>query len=256
MSAPDVRHYDRPAPWQQLHLGPGEQERVAATLDLVPGVTQDVVDVGAGNGLVTVPLREAGHAVVALDLAPTPLSSFSGARAVASADALPLPSASVDGVVCTEVVEHLPGPLRTAALGEMARVARSWVILSVPNDEVLESIVVRCADCGCTFHPWRHASRFSLPDVQGLLRPHGFELDRAVPTGPQTRYPPEALARLAQAFGGYMLPSAGSALCPACGNGTRFERRVNPMTLALRTLPGRLARRRPYWLLARYRRAR
>ncbi len=254
MSAPDVRHYDRPAPWQQLHLGPGEQERVAATLDLVPAPGQQIVDIGAGNGLVTIPLRAAGHSVVALDLAATPLSTFSGARSVASAAALPLPASSVDGVVCTEVVEHLPGPVRAAALAEMARVARAWVVLSVPNDEVLESIVVRCADCGCTFHPWRHASRFRLRDVEELLRADGFALDLAMPIGPETRYPPQSLARLAQAFGGYMQPSTGSALCPACGNGARFVRRVNPMTLALRTLPGRLARPRPYWLLARYRR--
>jgi len=255
MSAPDVRHYDRMAPWQQLHLGPGEQERVVATLDLVPALGQEIVDIGAGNGLITVPLRAAGHSVVALDLAATPLSTFSGARTVASASALPLPSSSVDGVVCTEVVEHLPGPLRSAALAEMARVARSWVILSVPNDEVLESIVVRCADCGCTFHPWRHAGRFRHRDLEGLLLADGFTLDTALPIGPETRYPPQGLARMAQAFGGYMLPPDGSALCPACGNSERFERRVNPMTLALRTLPGRLARRRPYWLLARYRRS-
>jgi SAM-dependent methyltransferase len=255
MSAPDVRHYDREAPWQQLHAGPGEAERVAATVEMVPAPAQRVVDVGAGNGLVTLPLRAAGHDVVAFDLAPTPLSTFTGARAVASADALPLSSSSVDGAVCTEVVEHLPGPLRSAALAEMARVARSWVVLSVPNDEVLESIVVRCADCGCTFHPWRHAGRFRSRDIEELLSEVGFVLDEARAIGPETRYPPQGLARLAQAFGGYMQPSAGSALCPACGNGTRFERRVNPMTLALRTLPGRLARPRPYWILARYRRA-
>lgn len=255
MSAPDVRHYDREAPWQQLPDSPGEQERVAATIEMVPGAAQRIVDVGAGSGLVTMPLRAAGHEVIAFDLAPTPLRTFTGARAVASAGALPLPAASVDGAVCTEVVEHLPGPLRAAALAEMARVARSWVVLSVPNDEVLESILVRCADCGCTFHPWRHAGRFRTRDIEGLLTGVGFVLDQARPIGPETRYPPQGLARLAQAFGGYMQPTAGSALCPACGNGTRFERRVNPMTLALRTLPGRLARPRPYWILARYRRA-
>jgi hypothetical protein len=254
MSAPDVRHYDRPEPWRRLEHLPGEQERVDATVKLVPGSSQTIADVGAGSGIVTMPLREAGHSVVAFDLAATPLAAFSGARAVASADALPLASSSVDGVVSTEVVEHLPGPLRDAALAEMARVARSWVLISVPNDEVTESIVVRCADCRCTFHPWRHANRFSKRDLEELLRREGFVLDTAFPVGPETRYPPERLARLGQAFGGYMLPVEGSALCPACGNGTRFERRINPMTLALRIIPGRLTRRRPYWLLARYRR--
>lgn len=256
MPASEVRHYDRAGIWEELHLRPGEQERLTATLALVPTPEQTIVDVGAGNGLVTLPLRAAGHAVIALDLAPVPLATFTGARSVASAADMPLPSASVDGIVCTEVVEHLPAPLRAAALGEMARVARSWVVLSVPNDEVLDSIVVRCADCGCAFHPWRHAGRFSVRELGGLLRTHGFDMDQVVPVGPPTRYPPQRLVRIAQAFGGYMQPTAGSAICPSCGNDARFERRVNPVTLAFRTLPGRLARPRPHWLLARYRRIR
>lgn len=47
---------------------------------------------------------------------------------------LPFPDRSFDVVGCFEVLEHLPGDLPRQALAEFARVARKWVVLSVPHE--------------------------------------------------------------------------------------------------------------------------
>lgn len=51
----------------------------------------------------------------------------------ASADKLPFKDNSFDGVVCVDMLEHLPSPLRRKAVSEMIRVAKKKVYLSFPR---------------------------------------------------------------------------------------------------------------------------
>ncbi len=53
----------------------------------------------------------------------------------APADALPFADACVDVVLCLEVLEHIPAPMRPAAVREMARVLRPGgrLLLTVPH---------------------------------------------------------------------------------------------------------------------------
>jgi SAM-dependent methyltransferase len=49
---------------------------------------------------------------------------------------LPFANDSFDAVVCLEVLEHLHDP--ELALLELTRVARSWLVLSVPNEPLFQ----------------------------------------------------------------------------------------------------------------------
>ncbi len=73
-----------------------------------------VLDAGAGPGRISRALVEQGHAVVALDISAAMLMELpqddAGPDAVqADVRRLPFANASFDGVVCMEVLEHLPG---------------------------------------------------------------------------------------------------------------------------------------------------
>jgi SAM-dependent methyltransferase len=90
-----------------------------------------VLDVGAGNGYFTW-LLEAWGSAVALDFARAMLRQHP-ARVRVQGDAVVLPFAnrSFDVTFCGNLLHHLPDP--AAAVREMARVARRYVVLVEPN---------------------------------------------------------------------------------------------------------------------------
>lgn len=90
-----------------------------------------VIDVGAGNGYFTW-LLDAWGSAIAVDFAATMLRQHPSPRKV-QADALALPFAdrSVDVAFCGNLLHHLADP--QAAVNEMARVARRYVVLLEPN---------------------------------------------------------------------------------------------------------------------------
>jgi ubiquinone/menaquinone biosynthesis C-methylase UbiE len=117
--------------------------RVRKVLGILRGLApQSLLDVGSGRGVFLWPLLEAfPHlAVTALDRSERRVADIdavssgglSRLRAVhGDATRLPLGNDAVDGVTILEVLEHLEQPARAAA--EAVRVARSFVIASVPS---------------------------------------------------------------------------------------------------------------------------
>jgi SAM-dependent methyltransferase len=102
---------------------------------------ESMLDAGCGEGFVTRILHDRlpGLALVGCDLDPTAVGLAAAANpgaafAAASLLALPFPDESFDVVGCFEVLEHLPGAMPERALGELARVARRAVVLSVPHE--------------------------------------------------------------------------------------------------------------------------
>jgi SAM-dependent methyltransferase len=85
-----------------------------------------VLDLGSGHGGSSAPLAAAGARMVSLDRRP-----MGGIRPViGEAARLPFRSGTFDGVVCSNLLEHVPSPPRVVA--EIARVLRrgGWVYLS------------------------------------------------------------------------------------------------------------------------------
>jgi ubiquinone/menaquinone biosynthesis C-methylase UbiE len=98
-----------------------------------------VLEVGCGEGVVlaTLALRLPGTRFDGLELDETALEQARvrcpGAKLVrGDACELPFGDQSFDLVVCLEVLEHLPEPVR--ALRELRRVARAGCLLSVPYE--------------------------------------------------------------------------------------------------------------------------
>lgn len=135
-SSSNLRKHTNPNPVQQWLIRRFHQ----AVLDLLDATQgRALLEVGCGEGFATQTLLRSLRVpdVTGLDVS---LPALSWARRMApaarflngDASSLPFPDGSFDVVVCLEVLEHLVEP--KAAMSELCRVARSDLLLSVPNE--------------------------------------------------------------------------------------------------------------------------
>ena len=111
-----VAEIDSLAPRSFLDAGCGEGFVAGRVIEALPGIELVGCDVSAD----------------ALDIAARAIPQ--GRFVPGSVVELPFADRSFDVVGCFEVLEHLPGDLPRRALGELARVARHGVVLSVPHE--------------------------------------------------------------------------------------------------------------------------
>lgn len=183
---------------------------------ITPADCGSILDAGGGTGWSTVGLRE-GRRVVTLDSCAESLAHAPGETVLAGVDDLPFEDGAFDMVLSSQVLEHLPGEVLTRAAGEMTRVARRYLLVSVPYREALKTRFVRCPGCGCAFHPDHHCNAFTETRLASLFP--GWIMAEWHVFGPLTwalgvdpLRPPRLRRPKAE------LPPAPSAtVCPACG---------------------------------------
>jgi SAM-dependent methyltransferase len=99
---------------------------------VMPLATSSVLDIGCGNGVFTLYLKDRCKSVTGVDFSSNMLAE-NPCRTLIQADVahLPLDSGSFDATFEANVLHHVDSPRRVVE--EMARVARRWVILVEPN---------------------------------------------------------------------------------------------------------------------------
>ncbi len=149
---------------------------------------QSLIDVGCGEGMLTAELaaRVPGP-VRGVDLPDPELSSDWTLNArpdleylVGDAGALPGDAGEFDAASAIEVLEHLPDP--EAALGEMTRVARRWLIVSVPREPAWRAAnVMRGAYVRALGDTPGHVNHWSRRGFLALLEGHGSVIELRSP---------------------------------------------------------------------------
>ena len=153
-------------------------------------------------------------------------------------------------VVCSEVLEHLSVEDFTLAVGEMTRLAKRWLFITVPYEEVLEAHFSRCADCGCVYHAHHHVRSFS---VDGLTSHFPAFETETVETFGRVEWIGKLEAKIWHGIGNHWVATE-TGRCPQCGS----RHKVTP-DRGLRDLLGLALARgirffhpadKPRWLLA------
>lgn len=145
-------------------------ERARLTVKAVQKDVKTILELGAGDGLITNTLRNAGHNPVALDISWNALKLIKGNSLIqGTADQLPFPSNYFDLVMACEILEHLPIHLYQAVLDEIARVTKRRIIITVPFQEKLEWNFARCLTCGCIFNGSYHVRSFGENEMISLF---------------------------------------------------------------------------------------
>ena len=148
---------------------PKVRERIAWTTAHVPPEATWILDVGAGRGRIANVLYERGHRVVALDLSRHGLQYCQASKVQGSAVQLPFRCQAYDLVLCAEVIEHLTPESRYSLLQEIDRVSRRYILLTVPNNEDLREMQIKCNRCQNLFHAHGHLASFTLSALERLF---------------------------------------------------------------------------------------
>lgn len=253
-------YYD--AAWSEIALGisPEEEKRINETLALIPQDCSSVLDVGCGDGRITNRLVSKYGRVCGLDGSEEALKHVKSETVLGGVAPLPFPDKSFDLVLCCEVLEHLPFETYPAALKELERVAKKYILISVPNDQNLRRAGVTCPCCGCVFDASRHVRSFNTEKLSRLFV--DFEPEVIKGCGVGKTYPDIVLEayKVLKSVTHSSFPAV--ALCPQCG----YSLKRDPAKSPSRTGPAekhemlrRIARvlrqkRRATWLLAAYKR--
>lgn len=166
-SRDSAKLFDETAVHETPRTSASEQRRVRDTVALIPPGTDSLLDVGCGRGdvLHAITVRFA----VGTDLARRGIRHLKRPAAIASMLTLPFPDRSFDVVLCAETLEHLDPDDLTRAAGELRRVARRSVVITVPYDENPLEWSSRCPRCGSVFHLHGHRRSFRPEDLRDLF---------------------------------------------------------------------------------------
>jgi SAM-dependent methyltransferase len=233
-----------------LELNPAEESRIEETLTHLPPSCMSALDVGCGMGRLLSRLKNR-CACAGADISSKILqrSLMKAVCAQAHIQSLPFASKSFDAVLCTEVLEHIPEDLFPLAIAELRRVARKYILISVPNRENLLEETVSCGSCSLTFHRYGHIRSFTPENLATLFHPMRLaeQWEMGSPKMVWSRF----LLR-ARTMAGFSSVNA-AAPCPACGNAQ--EESPTYVSGLVRKgcdwLQWRVAARllrRPYWL--------
>jgi len=219
-------------------LSPWEHRRIAWISANIPDDVHTVLDVGCGDGRLTHVLADKGFEITGVDGSPRALAKVRTPKKLSGVDQIDFPDDSFDLVLCTEVLEHLPDEVHRKTLAELSRLARRYVLVSVPNREQLKLAMVRCPSCRLVFHAYGHLRSYTPEQVAGLLP--GAELTEVCPRHTALVWHPTLVWLRFDVLGRYGY--CPTAVCPRCG-ADDFSRQRWDLARAVLSRLSRLAAR-------------
>ena len=260
-------YYEQSYFWEADYFDdPGEAERISETIRAIPSDTHTLLDVGCGNGVFVNTLSTAFpdrfERVVGLDPSVEALKHVKTEKNHESIESIPFESESFDLVSCLEVLEHLPKQEFDEGISEIQRVSRKYILVSVPNDEILEGSLVLCPKCCCAFNPYFHMRSFRKKTLSSLFTK--FRPITIREMGPVTRFYSYNTFLFFLRLG-YEKPSPPvTSICPQCGyqnkakvlNAGEIQKTHTPNFQRLLSFVKPLLQgQKKRWLLALYERA-
>lgn len=157
-------------------LGDIDHRRIDAIYKMLPTDTQSILDVGCGNGIFCnfVAKQRPSTRVVGFDRSITALEYVQSEKKQGDITALPFQDYEFDCATVLEVLEHLPIPAFITAKKEIARVAKKQIIVSVPNSQLLGTVMTQCPSCKSIFDPDLHVRSFNRETLGELFKEDGF----------------------------------------------------------------------------------
>jgi ubiquinone/menaquinone biosynthesis C-methylase UbiE len=176
--------------WKSDHIADIEMQRVKATYSLIPSDVSSICDVGCGNGIFLNYLidKQRFSRLHGCDRSNAALKYVKTEKTLCSIDSLPFETSSFEMVTALEVIEHLPMLIYKKALSEICRVSSKYVIITVPNNELLELHFIICPQCKTHFNQDYHMRSYTTNDVDVLFDSLGYKNISTIELGEYYEY--------------------------------------------------------------------
>jgi len=246
-------YYEIEENWEKFKVDAGLKQKIDLIQSIIPRDVRTILDVGCGNGIITNELG-AKYQIYGLDRSQAALQYVFVPKINSHANILPLHSQSIDLVLSSELLEHLNDEILLASIQEMQRVAKSYLLISVPNREMLQTNALKCPKCNTVFNVSYHLQSFNHERLASLFTE--FVCTEIYEVGPKWRRYLPLLLNIRQKLGKgwFKLPPHRKAMCPNCENTEFPQFKMNPIIFFCDGINKLLTPRRPYWLVALYKR--
>lgn len=216
----DYYEFDRFWNPNSTSLGDKDLRRMEEVAGLIPPEVVSILDAGCGNGMFCHLLqqqRKAGR-IIGLDRSKAALKYAQTKRVLGDITELPFAAGAFDCVFSLEVLEHLPIAAFELAVTELARVAAKYIIVSVPNNQLLGENLTQCPACKSRFDPDLHMRSFQVDTMNSLFEDHQFRCQRLEGIGQYTQYVGlNELMSIWYEQRKAKIEMMASPLCPMCG---------------------------------------
>lgn len=230
--------------WANYGLSENVQFRISFIADKIPKNVKSILDVGCGNGIMTNILNKNFEQVIGVDNSAEALESVEGKSILSNCDNIKVDDHSFDLVLSSEMIEHLPDDVLTRTIQEFERISKRYILVSVPNNELLEARHIYCPKCKSSFHSVGHLQSFNGGKLRSLFSSDFKVLDEGEFGGKQLKHVKSIVQIKQKTFNQYFAATANT-VCPACGNKEFTTQKGNLLTKALNaanhTLGGKIA---------------
>ena len=220
----------------------------------MPNDVKNILDVGCGNGVLTNELSKT-YNVTGVDRSEQALAFVKTDKICASADDIPVADQSFDLVLSTEMIEHLEDDTLSNTIEEFKRISKKYILITVPNNEDIDKLVVKCPSCGYIFNLNYHLQKISQKDLLTLFPEYDiikYELFGAMVrtykpwlSGIKRKYAPSS----AWIPFFWKFSNDRSSLCPNCEQTFSYPYKFNLLALTADALNIVISSKKPYYQL-------
>jgi len=203
--------------WKEENISPLDIERIKTVSNFIPIDVDSILDIGCGNGIFLNYLldNKKYSRLHGVDRSETALKYVRTQKTKSNINLLPFLDNDFDLVTAMEVIEHLPIEFYEMALQEISRISKKYIIISVPNNQILENTLIECESCKSKFNPDYHLRTYDETKMTNLLNNYGFKCINLEFIGEYNKL--IFISKLSSSFAKKKNYFINSIPCPVCG---------------------------------------
>lgn len=230
------------------------QKKIEKIFTIIPKDVKSIVDVGCGNGVITNELGKYFD-VTGVDINEKKLQFVKTKKLKSSSGNIDLPDYSFDLVFTSETLEHLNNNIFNKTISELKRLSKNYIFITVPHNENLKKLLIKCPYCGNIFNKSYHLRTFRISLINKLFPE--FDIISSFNYGAKVRNYIKLLSDIKHRFSPArswiprhwtQAERSRESFCPQCNEAFKIEYKFHIVSFLCDSLNTLLTSKEPYQL--------